>query len=92
MMCNVHAGLPELVGELFPDAEVEQLPCLGHHHLAARHVVQGLREFLQILNSEWLKNLIMIKVQNLPHHNHSEQCSLMQCFEGLDQVKTLVGQ
>ena len=53
MMCNVHAGLPELVGELFPDAEVEQ---------------------------------------NLPHHNHSEQCSLMQCFEGLDQVKTLVGQ
>ena len=85
MMCNVHAGLPELVGELFPDEEVEQLPGLGHHHLAACHVVQGLNEFLQMLNSEMLKNLIMIKVQEIPHHNHSGQCSPMQCFEGLDQ-------
>ena len=51
MMCNVHAGLPELVGELFPDEEVEQLPGLDHHHLAACHVVQGLNEFLQMLNN-----------------------------------------
>ena len=42
---DVHAGLPELVGELFPDEEVEQLPGFGHHHLAARHIVQGLNEF-----------------------------------------------
>ena len=82
---DVHAGLPELVGELFPDEEVEQLPGFGHHHLAASHVVQGLNEFSQMLNSEMLKNLIMIKVQEIPHHNHSGQCSPMQCFEGLDQ-------
>ena len=59
---DVHAGLAELVGELFPDEEVEQLPGLGHHHLAARHIVKGLNKILQILNSEMLKNLI--KVEN----------------------------
>ena len=46
---DVHAGLPELVGELFPDEEVKQLPGLGHHHLAARHIVQGLKEFHKCL-------------------------------------------
>ena len=78
---DVHAGLSKLVSELFPDEEVQQLPCLGHHHLAARHIVEGLNKILQILNSEMLKNLI--KVENLPDRNHSGQCSLRQCFEGL---------
>ena len=40
--------------------------------------------FLQILIS-WYSNLIMVKVHNLPHHNHSGQCSQMQFFEDLDQ-------
>ena len=41
----MHAGLPELVGELLPHEEVKQLPGLGHHHLVARHIVQSLEVF-----------------------------------------------
>ena len=45
---DVHAGFAKLVGELFPDEEVEQLPGLCHHHLAACHIVEGLNKILQI--------------------------------------------
>ena len=42
---DVHAGLPELIGELLPHEEVKQLPGLGHHHLVACHIVQRLEVF-----------------------------------------------
>ena len=40
---DVHARLPELVGEHLPAEEVEHHPGLGHHHLAVCHIVQGLK-------------------------------------------------
>ena len=82
---DVHARLPELIGELLPDEEVKQLSRLGHHHLVACHIVQSLKEFLQIINSELFNTFIMIKVECEPHHNHSGQCSRTQWFGGLDQ-------
>ena len=85
----MHAGLPELIGELLPHEEVKQLPGLGHHYLVARHIVQSLEVFN--MNTFQLQNIpdqieaIQDQIVAIPDHNRNEQCSLMQCLEDLDQ-------
>ena len=51
---DVHARLPELVGEHLPAEEVEHHPGLGHHHLAVCHIVQGLKITFFSSNSDIL--------------------------------------